>query len=94
MKLSVYTVTYNDDYATPFCEVYLSERDAVEAVADHLDIYGEDREEMLASYSSGLGRYEELLEKHKNEDDSFVIQYHELEVPLEVGPSTRDSATD
>jgi hypothetical protein len=77
--MKVYSLTFNDDYSTPYCEVFATRDRAVTYLFDYLEIEAEDRQALFDKIESGEFEDEDLNPFKKNDYDSYTLQEHDLE---------------
>jgi hypothetical protein len=86
MKITVYSITPNDDYETPLARVFGSEHECLEFIFDRLEIDREDRDHLIKLYFSDYELFQDALNEFKQHDhDSYSIDTHcvELTSPID-----------
>jgi hypothetical protein len=74
--MKVYSLTFNDDNSTPYCEVFATQIKAITYLFDYLEIPADDRQALIAS---GEFQDEDLNPWKQNDYDSYTLQEHDLE---------------
>lgn len=83
--VTVHSLTFNDDYSTPYTAVFATQAEALEDLFDYLEIPDESRVALRKDWKDNGEFADDLINPFKKNDyDSYTISSHDLLLEIEI----------